>query len=77
MELRRESTHRQAMTTFWRTFHHDGNSAYPGEDGGVYCARPPLLSTITSKVVVYAPAERAGTLLLFLLYPFLLCGIGR
>jgi hypothetical protein len=27
-----------------------------------------------SKVVVYAPAEWAETLLLFLLYPFLLCG---
>ncbi len=27
-----------------------------------------------SKVVVYAPAERADTLLLFLIYPLLLCG---
>jgi hypothetical protein len=27
-----------------------------------------------STVVVYASAERADTLLLFLLYPFLLCG---
>ncbi len=44
------------------------NSAQPGE-------RPPplILSTITSNVMVYAPAERADTLL-FLLYPFLLYG---
>jgi hypothetical protein len=39
-------------------------------------ARPPTftLSTITGKVVVYAPAERTDALLLFLLYPFPLCG---
>jgi hypothetical protein len=72
MELRRESTNRQAVATFWCAFHHDGNSAYPGEDGGVHCTPPPFtLSTITSKAVVFAPAERAGTHLLFLLYtPF-------
>jgi hypothetical protein len=33
-----------------------------------------LLSTIPGKVVVYAPAKKADTLPLFLLYPFLLCG---
>jgi hypothetical protein len=40
--------------------------AQPGVGGG---ARPPAftISTITNKVVVYAPAERAGTLPLFLL----------
>jgi hypothetical protein len=33
---------------------------------------PPFtLSTITSKVVVYAPAERADALPLFLLYPYM------
>ncbi len=32
------------------------------------------LSTITSKVAVYAPAERADTLPIFLLCSFLLCG---
>ena len=34
--------------------------------------RPPpfTISTITYKVVLYAPAERAGTLPLFLLYPY-------
>jgi len=49
-------------------------SDQPGERVGL---RPPhlTLSTITSKVVVYAPAERADTLLLYLLYPFLLCGV--
>jgi hypothetical protein len=48
-------------------------SAQSGEGGG---ARPSpfTLSTIASKVVVYALAERANTLLLFLLYHFLLCG---
>ena len=42
-------------------------------------ARPPpfILSTITSKVVVYAPAERADTLRLFLLHLFLLCGVSQ
>jgi hypothetical protein len=36
-------------------------------------ARPPpfTLSTITSKVVVYSPAERADALPLFLLYPYM------
>jgi hypothetical protein len=44
--------------------------AQPGEVGGVL--PPPFtMSTITYKVVVYAPAERADTLTLFLLYPFL------
>jgi hypothetical protein len=43
-------------------------SAQPGVGGG---ARPPpfTLSAIRSKVLVYAPAERADTLPLFLLYP--------
>ncbi len=31
--------------------------------------------TITSQVVVYATAERAKKLHLFLIYPFLLCGL--
>ncbi len=35
------------------------------------CTPSPFLSTITSKVVVYAPAERAATLPLFLLYPYM------
>ncbi len=42
-------------------------SAQPGK-GGVARPTPFTLSTITSKVVVYAPAKRADTLLL---YPFM------
>jgi hypothetical protein len=38
-------------------------------------ALPLSLYLPSSKVVVYAPAERADTLHLFLLYPFLLCGV--
>jgi hypothetical protein len=48
--------------------------AQAGEGGGVHAHPPPrptfTISTITSKVVVYAPAERADTLPLFLLYPY-------
>jgi hypothetical protein len=44
--------------------------AQAGEGGG---ARPPFftIATITYRVVVYAPAERAGTLPIFLLYPYM------
>jgi hypothetical protein len=49
------------------------NSVQLCEDGG--CTPSPFtLSTITSKAVVYAPAERAHTLISSLIYPFLLCG---
>ncbi len=45
-------------------------SAQPGGGGGCTALPPPFtLSTIKSKVVVYAPAERADLLPLFLLYP--------
>ncbi len=45
-------------------------SAQPGEAGG--CTPYPFtLSTITSKVVVYAPPEMADILPLFLLYPYM------
>ncbi len=46
-------------------------SAQPGESGG---ARPSPFtkSAITYKVVVYAPAERADTLPLFIFYPYAL-----
>jgi hypothetical protein len=57
-----------AMTTFWRTFHHDGKISQAWWGWGVH-AHP--LTTITSKVVVSAPAERADTLPLFLLYPYM------
>jgi hypothetical protein len=29
-----QSTHRVAMATYWRTFHHDSNISPAGEDGG-------------------------------------------
>ncbi len=64
-----QSTHKVATATFWRTFHHDGKIAQPGEGwGGI---TPFIISTITYKVLVYAPAERADTLPLFLLYPYM------
>jgi hypothetical protein len=68
--LRLQSTHRVAMATLWRTVHHDGKiSPAWWACGG---SRPPpfTISTIMNKVVVYAPAERADTLPLLLLYPF-------
>ncbi len=48
-------------------------STQPAEDKGCTLHPPPFtLSTITSKVVVYyAPSERADTLPLFLLYPYM------
>jgi hypothetical protein len=47
-------------------------SAQPGEVGG--CTPSPFPSTYTtSKVVVCALAERADTLPLFLLYPYMYC----
>ncbi len=48
------------------------NSAQPGKGGrGGGGARSHYISIVTSQVVVYASAERADTLLLFLLYPFI------
>ncbi len=44
-----QSTRRVAMATFWRTFHHDGR----------IIPAPFAVSTITYRVVVYTPAERA------------------
>jgi hypothetical protein len=54
-----------AMATFWRTFHH-----LAGEGGGAHPA-PFTLFTITYNVMMYSPAERAETLALFLLYPYM------
>jgi hypothetical protein len=48
------------MTTFWRISIMMVKSAQPGEGGGC-----------TSKVVVYALAERANTLTLFFLYLYM------
>jgi hypothetical protein len=47
-------------------------SAQAGEGGGCTARPSPFtLSTITYKVVVYSSAEKAGTLPLLLLYPFI------
>ncbi len=68
-----QSTYRVATAAFWRTFHHDGKIS-PGW-WGCGGARPPpfILFTISYKVAVYAPAERADTPALFHLYPCILC----
>ncbi len=58
------------MATFWRTFHHDGKISQAGEGGELACSSPLIISIITYKVVVYAPAERADTLPIVLLYPY-------
>ncbi len=39
--------------------------------GGAHTQPPFIVITITYKVAVYASAERADTLLLFLLYPYI------
>ncbi len=63
------------MATFWRAFHRDGKFSPAWQGGG---HTPSHFSSIyhheKNKVVVYASAD---TLLLFLLYPFLLCGGDR
>jgi hypothetical protein len=52
------------------------NSAHTGEGEGGGARSPSFtLSTITSKVVVHALAERADIFLLFLLQPILLSGV--
>ncbi len=73
--LKSQSTHRVAIADFWRTSHHNGKIS-PGWLGWGPCAHPPPSqpNTITYKVAVYAPAERADTLYvytlpLFHLYP--------
>ncbi len=59
---------------FWLLFHHDGKIQPSLVRVRGACPPPLTISTITSKVVVYPPAEKADTLLLFPFYPFLLCG---
>jgi hypothetical protein len=51
------------------TFHHDVEKLAQDGEGGGSTPPPFSISTIKYKVVVYAPAERADTLPLFLLYP--------
>ncbi len=67
LNIRRESTNRPAMATFWRTFHHDGKiSPACWGGGGVHALSFSLYLPSQAKLFVYAPAERADTLLLFL-----------
>ncbi len=48
-------------------------SAQPGVGGGYTASTSPfIISTVTYKVVVYIPAERADRLPLYLLYPYML-----
>ncbi len=63
---------RVAMTTLWRPFHHDIKIS-PGWWGRGVHAHPLslYLPSRTKLCTVYAPAERADTLLLFLLYPYM------
>jgi hypothetical protein len=68
---RSQSTHRVATATVWRTVHHD-RKICPGWKGWGAPPPPFTISTITYEVVAYAPAERADTIPLFLLYPY--CG---
>jgi hypothetical protein len=65
-----QSTHRVATTAFWRTFHHDGKIC---PDWWGWGGAQPFLTifTITYKV----GAERADTLPLLHLYPYVLCGL--
>jgi hypothetical protein len=60
-----------ATATLWRTFHHDGNISQGWCGWGLHARPPPFsISTITNKIVVYAPAEDRYTPL-FLLYPYM------
>jgi hypothetical protein len=67
-DVSHQRVHRVAMANFWRTFHHDGKISpagliFPsGEGGGAqYTHAPPFIRfTITYKVAVYAPTERAS-----------------
>jgi hypothetical protein len=57
-------TFHHAMPTFWRTFHHDGkfSPAWWGGGGRGGARSPPFtLSTVTSKLVMCAPAEGSYT----------------
>ncbi len=58
-----QSTHRVAMATFWRTFNPNGKISPAWCSWGLPRPSPFTLSIqSTSKVVVYAPVERADTL---------------
>jgi hypothetical protein len=61
------------MTTFWRTFHHDGKIS-PAWRGWVVYSHTHPLSLFLPSQVVYAAAESAYTLPHFLLYLYEICG---
>jgi hypothetical protein len=69
--------HRVAIPDFWRAFHYDGwkNPPWLVRVGGSR-PRPFTPVTITNKVAVYAPAERADTLPLFHLYSYKYYSVG-
>ncbi len=61
----KHKVHRMAKAIFWRTFHHAGKIS-PGWVGDARHAHPLslyLYHHAQSRVVIYAPAERAHTLL--------------
>jgi hypothetical protein len=77
-DVSHQRVHSVAIANFWRTFHHDGKISpaeliFPsGEGGGCTVHPPPFIRfTITYKVAVYAPTERAVTLPVFHLYPYM------
>ncbi len=71
---RREIKSRQAMSTFWRTFHHDGKFRPARFWAGVHAL--PFSLYLPSQAKLWCTLQLRGqdTLLLLLLYPFLLCG---
>jgi hypothetical protein len=73
--VRLQSTHRVAMATFSRTLHHDGKITLAWWGGGGMHAHSLSLdlSSRAKLFCMYAPAKRADTLPLFLLYTYTVC----
>ncbi len=64
--------HRVATATFWRAFNHEGKIIPGWWWWGVHSLTHSLyLYHHVQSCSVYAPAERADTLVLFLLYPYM------
>jgi hypothetical protein len=53
----------------------DGKISQAGREWGYTPIPFQYISTITHEVVVYAPAERADTFALFILYPYMYSGV--
>ncbi len=71
-----QSTHRVAMATFCRTFHHGGKISPAWWGWGCTPPTPPpptplYLPSHKKLWCTYIPAEKADTLHLFLLYPYM------